>query len=261
MKLKFLSVITLFTICFQANSQTKVRGKILPKASYSLDLHVYDLEKDSYIKQRTLTVSDNGKFNFETPNSPNLYKLFMNGKSVTFINDNDKHIDINIDFTSQSPITFNGSLASQQLLEYNNLVRSLQIKLLYPLEPLMKEALKENDKNKISEIEQKHKENLKIFINSLMQKINSMGSSLAVYAIIIDLDFNKYLEGIESLYQKFVEDKPKSRFTVKLGELINNAKLLRIEKTAPSFTLETVNSGKISLSELNSSGKTVLLDF
>jgi len=257
---RILSFILLTVVCFHTYSQTKVRGQILPKANYQLSLKVYNLEKGSYLEQKTMNVS-NGEFSFEIPAKPNLYKLSMNGQSITLINDNDKEINITIDMNSKPSFTFSGSDASKQYLEYNTLVRDLQVKLLYPFEPKMKKALQENDKNKIALIEKQYKESFNTFLGTLIQKIHSMGSSLAVYTIITDLDFNKYLNQIEGLYQKFLNDKPQSPFTTKLGKLIEAAKLIRVGGKVPDLILETVESNTVSLSKLNSNGKTVLLDF
>lgn len=259
---KLLFTALLAFIMIKADAQTRVNGQILPGKKYPLELHAYDVAKNAYIKDRDLQLTKEGKFSFKLPQSPNMYKILLDGKGLTFINDGDSHIDIRINLKSDNPFQFQGSLASQQLLEYNKLVGRLQVELLYPLEGPMKKAMKQNDQELMASVESQYKTNLKLFVDSLAQKINSMGSSLAVYAIVIDLDFTKYLEPIEHVfYKKFAEERPELPFTKKLKELIEEAKQLKPGSIVYDLQLETLTDDIQSISKFNGENKIVLLDF
>ena len=262
MKSTFWIAIIILGLSTAMVAQTIVTGSIVPGKSYPLELHTYDLQKNTFNKTRDIQLSNEGVFTFEIPADPNLYRLWMPGKGgLDFINDHDTQIEISINMKSSSPFSFQGSPASQQLLEYQNLVGKLQAELLNPLEPLMEKALKDDDKEAIEALEQQHQENLKVFVGQLGAKIDSMGTSLAVYAISIGLDFNKYLEPIESWYRKFEKQKPNSPFTKRFGQLVADAKAVQVGAMAPSLVLQTINESNVSIADLTGSGKVVLVDF
>ncbi len=258
--LLFAALLALVQI--QAEAQTLVSGQILPGKEYPLELHAYDIAQNAYIKDRDLKLTAEGEFSFQLSQSPNMYQLLLGGKGLTFINDGDSKIDIRINLESDNPFQINGSIASQYLLEYNTLVGRLQGELLYPLEAPMKRALEQNDGELMASVEAQYRTNLKVFVDSLTQKIMSMGSSLAVYAIVIDLDFTKYLEPIEQLfYQKLAAERPELPFTRRLRELIDEARLLKPGNSIQDLQLETLAGDLQSISNFNTEKKIVLLDF
>ncbi len=261
---KFIYIWLVLSIGIPAYGQTsatRVTGQILPGKAYPLQLWTYDIGKDKYELNQDLKLSKDGEFDFTIPRAPNLHKLWMDGKGLVFINDEDNEIVINIDMKNGSdPFRITGSEASNYYLRYLSTVDSLQRALLYPLEPEMKKAEKRKDELALKEVERKYQHNMSVFVSTLKQLIDQMGSSLAVFAIIRSLDFNKYLPQIESFYTTFQEDRPASVFTKKLGEMIDSAKRVQIGAQAPDF--ELVVSGKAApqrLSELR--GNHVLIDF
>ena len=247
--------------CSLSISQTIVKGQIVPGKSYSLELWVYDINQDKYQLDRKLDLTANGKFHFEIPESPNLYKLWLNGKGLVFINDGDTNIDIQIDLNNEaSPFKITGSTASNHLIQYFHKVEELQKKYLFPLEPKLKAALKSNDQSLIEAVEKEHQENLVIFAQTLYQEISNMGSSLAVFAIIRTLDFNKYLKYIEVMEKQFSKGRPHSSFNTKIQEWIKDAKRLAIGANAPEIILSITKDNQLQkLSSLK--GKLTLVDF
>ncbi len=254
-------ILFLSTPLFGQTSVTRVSGQILPGKAYPLQLWTYNIALDKYELNQDLKLSKDGEFDFTIPKTPNLHKLWLNGKGLVFINDGDSEIMINIDMKSQSdPFDIKGSKASNHYMGYLNAVDSLQRALLYPLEPEMEKAEKRKDEAALREVEKKYQENMMVFVSTLEQMINEMGSSLAVFAIIRSLDFNKYLPQIEGLYAKFQKERPEFAFTKKLGEMIDSAKRIQIGAEAPDFELAV--SGKKAAQQLvELRGNYVLIDF
>lgn len=255
-----ISLLLIFS-CAGFSQRTQVTGRIIPGKSYPLELWVYNIESDSFVKDRQLNLTTEGEFSFNLPSQDNLYKLWLNGNELVFVNEGEKSIDIQIDIKSSSPFLIKGSKASNLMLDYLSAVSYLQNTLLIPLEPKMKKALKKDDKAAIREVEKVHERNLKLFVDSLDRQICSMGSSLAVFAIARTLDFNKYLIQIEKWYLTQLDEKPDSPFTRKFAELISNSKQLSIGFPSPEIALTGLDNKEIKLSELNGNGKIILLDF
>ncbi|MCG8327225.1 MAG: TlpA family protein disulfide reductase [Chitinophagales bacterium] len=256
--------LTLFLVvipCVTSAQTTEVSGQILPGKSYPLELWTYNLETNKYQFEKKLELTEDGAFHFEIPKTPNLYKLWLSGKGLVFVNDHDEHIQIHIDLkNSASPFKIEGSTASNNLLDYMITVEALQEKYLKPLEPKLKKAMKTKDEAQIAQIEKKYQENKALFVQTLDKKISSMGSSLGVYAIIRTLDFNKYLSNIESWYNTFESDRPDSPFTAGLQKMIVAARKLQVGSKAPEFELSVYeNEHAHKLSDFR--GQMVFIDF
>ncbi len=266
MKSKIFNPFTLLIIYFSCfpfwlAAQTKVSGQILPGKNYPLELWAYDLESNKYRLDQKLHLDKEGRFSFEISSEPQLYKLWLNGNGLVFINDGDLDINIQINMKAKAnPFQIKGSLATQQLLEYSLIVNDLQQNLLYPLESKLKEAMQSANQKKIKLVEQEYSNNLGLFVDSLDRLISGYGPSLAVFSIIRTLDFNKYLDPIKKWHQTFLKERPNSPFTHKLQQLIRGAKDLQIGQSAPEIELTRIYDGTLqSLSAFK--GQIVLLDF
>lgn len=259
-----LSLLLLFAVnsASSQNTQTKISGKIQPYSSKQiLQFYTYNLQKNSYSFKKNIAVDKQGHFSFNMSVTPNLYQLKMGEKSMTIINDGDQHIQLNIDFNNaQTPLKITGSEASNQLIAYFALVKQLQQKYLHPLEAAYKKAMKTNDKEAMKTVEKQHQQNLQKMVQTLADKIQSFGASLANYAIIQTLDFSRYLDFIAQLTQAFAAKRPHSKFTQQLQLRVAQARRVRIGAMAPDFTLNNIAGNKITLSALRNKN-IVLLDF
>lgn len=260
----FILIITFISFCgtvVQAQT-TSVMVFMLPEKEYPLELWVYNIEHDTYEFREKLDLDSKGRVNFQIPDKPNLYQIKLGNNGIEFINDGDSMIGITVDMKTNvfSPISVNGSAATDHYIDYLLKVTELQKKYLFPLEPKMKAALKSKDQNRIDAVEQEHQENLKIFTSLLAEDIQSMGSSLAVFAVIRTLDFNKYLGFIETIAEKFVNDRQDTAFSMKLQQMIQETKKIQIGETAPEFKLKT-NDGNEVLQLSDFRGGVTLVDF
>ena len=243
-------------------AQTTINLSTKPAGQYSLELWEYQIDSDSFKFKNKLQMNQEGSLKFRIPDAPNLYRIMYKGKGIDFINENSQSMDILIDFNTNTfpPITVKGSEATNHYKDYLLNVSSLQKQYLYPLEAKMKAALESKDQSRINAVEEEHQKNLEIFASTLYNQMTGMGSSLALYAIIRTLDFNRYLPYIENLAQPFIKDRPESPFAIKLDEMITSAKRIQVGGTAPNFTLNRYDNDKsLSLSDFR--GGIVLIDF
>lgn len=260
-----LSLIIAFILSLNTNviaQKTTVKLETKPGKQYPLELWEYHINSDTYKLKENLSLNNQGTVVFNIPKEPNLYKIALNGKGFEFINDGDSNIEIIIDFKTNifPPITVKGSKATNQYKDYLLNVTDLQNKYLYPLESKMKAALESKDQKRINAVEEEHQENLKIFTTTLGEQMSTMGSSLALFAIIRTLDFNRYLSFIEILEKPFIKERPSFPFTVKLHKMIEDAKKIQVGGTAPNFTLNRYdNNQSQNLSDFR--GGIVLIDF
>ena len=257
-----LIIAFIFSLNTTTAQKTTVKLETKPGKQYPLELWEYHINSDTYKFKENLALNKQGSVEFKIPNSPNLYKIKLGNKGIEFINDNSDSIEIEIDFKTNvfPPIRVKGSKATNQYKDYLLNVADLQNKYLYPLESKMKAALESDDQHRINSVEQEHQENLKIFATTLYEQISKMGSSLALFAIIRTLDFNKYLPYIEELEKPFITERPSFPFTIKLHNMIEEAKKIQVGGVAPIFTLNRYdNNQPQSLSDFR--GGIVLIDF
>ena len=258
-----ISLLILFFHGIRVQAQTtRVIVLTIPAKVYALELWVYNLNDDVYEFGEKLDLDSNGRVNFQISEEPNLYQIKLGNNGIEFVNDRDSLIEIVIDMKTDvfPPITVKGSEATDLYTGYLLKVAELQKKYLYPLESKMKAALKSKDQNRLEAVELEHQENLKIFTSILAVDIKMMGSSLALFAVIRTLDFNKYLDFIETREKIFVADRPDSPFSVKLKLLVQEAKRIQIGELAPEFELmRNYNNRMQQLSSFR--GGVVLIDF
>lgn len=208
----------------------------------------------------TLTVRDDGTY-FCTyhPEEPGYYRLnFYDTQFVTLIL-TDEPVIVNVDGSGpNAPYEVSGSNAMNALNDLNTLAEDFK-KSVSNLNIEFSSAAKNNDMDKMQEIQNHYQLLQEQFRKAVKDRIRKMGTSVAVLQAINYLDMDNDFQFVDSVARAVEKNMPDYKIKNNFLDQINKVRKLAIGAIAPEIALPNPDGEIVKLSSLR--GNYVLIDF
>ena len=255
-----------------SNSEARysISGTIQNARKQKLVLQETKLANDTYVTIDTITLKEDGKFNFSfLAKEEALYRLafeneYENGFEILLIND-DKNIQVNADPNNFESYTVKGSKASLALNQFLKAYRIKDESFFATVDKLQQLQKTNGDPATIDQVQKE--QFLKITdINNYIQKTLTENNNPIVIQYILGVSLRSMETSQVLAYAKAAAEKTKSALLAKFVATLTNqiranttSTPLSIGQPAPEIAMSDATGKIITLSSLK--GQYVLVDF
>lgn len=208
----------------------------------------------------TFQVSDDSTFRYTSANiSPGFYRINFYGKQYVNLILGNENVQVTADGDRPDGMAdVTGSTDTDYFYEVNDIMQEMQDQINSMNADYMK-AQADGNADAMNEIEQRYKQIEAENGNKIKEKIEEMGTSLAALYAVNYLDAEKEFSFLQTLADKFQQERPNSRYTQQFVEQVSALSKLAIGMSAPDIALPNPEGDTVRLSSLR--GNYVMIDF
>lgn len=230
----------------------------------NLELLAFDAPREQYQTLAILPVDEHGVFLWVGPwPHANLYQLRLDGqKQITLAVDRPEQIHIRFEAgpDGQPRSVIDGSTGTRLLRWFPNKLQKLQDEYFGALKSDLDAAIEKGDEKRIREIEQEVSVRFPNFVTDLQAAaVDSLGTSVAAYALLNYIDPNKGLTILEAMVSHFQDQQPELPISRALSRRLAAVKGLGPGAEAPDFELNDLAGLPLRLADFR--GRYLFVDF
>ncbi|WP_422083871.1 TlpA family protein disulfide reductase [Ulvibacterium sp.] len=234
------------TFSFEVESD-EITSVTISKYNYDLEKMVEWKSLDNLVPQKTYQATD--KFL-----EPSIYGLKLNtGKSVRIAVEQSGVVHVKM----EDGIELESKVASN--LDFNKSIEKLNNQFFAGMIQDFDEAMKENDQQRIEELEKEKDKVLVEFIKSMENLVRNMGPSAEAYDALSYFDLTKNNNFFKEMLTRFEVEYPSSGMSKSLKSRIDKAAQLAIGSKMTNFKAPNKEGVLVNLSDYR--GGYVLVDF
>ncbi len=222
----------------------------------SITLLKYDFDREKMVELKTLTnVEPKEVYNITYEFSePSIYAVKTDlGKEMKIAVEKNGVVQLVL----SDEIAMDSEVANQ--LKFNHSIENLNKQFFAEMIQEFDLALKENDQEKIAQLEKKKDEVLVKFIGAMENLVRDMGPSAQAYDALAYFDLYKNNDFFHEMLKAFEQKYPMSGMSKSLRSKVENADKLKIGGKLDSFSAANRSGEQVNLLDYN--GTYVLVDF
>ncbi|RKN78421.1 TlpA family protein disulfide reductase [Ulvibacterium marinum] len=234
------------TFSFEVKSE-EITSVTISKYNYDLEKMVEWKSLDNLIPQKTYQTTDEFL-------EPSIYALKLNtGKGIKIAVEQGGMVHIKM----EDGIKLESKIASN--LDFNKSIENLNNQFFAGMIQDFDKAMKENNQQRIAELEKEKDKVLLQFIRSMENLVMQMGPSAKAYDALGYFDLNKNSDFFEEMMTRFEAEYPSSGMSKSLKVRINKAAQLAIGSKMTNFKATNKEGVLVNLSDYE--GSYILVDF
>lgn len=229
------------------------------------EISIQELKQDNSGKRDTILLKSNYKFSKTMHlTEPGYYQVSFYGRQAINLILNKSNIELNVDGNDPSGFAeVKGSAESDLINRVQQMLGAAQnTPEMMTLQQQFNEAVAKKDETKITFLQGRYQEIIKVSYDSIASLLMKQPASLAVVNILQNnspFDRDQYFSLYENAAIKMKEAYPMLSHTIEFGSFVDRMKVTAIGKEAPEIALANPNGQVVKLSSLR--GKYVLIDF
>ena len=229
------------------------------------EISIQELKQDNTGKRDTILLKSDYTFSKTMHlTEPGYYQVSFYGRQAINLILNKSNIELNVDGNDPSGFAeVKGSAEGDLINKVQQMLGAAQnTPEMMTLQQQFNEAVAKKDEAKITFLQERYQEIIKVGYDSIASLLMKQPASLAVVNILQNnspFDRDQYFSLYENAAIKMKEAYPMLSHTVEFGSFVDRMKVTAIGKKAPEIALANPNGQLVKLSSLR--GKYVLIDF